>query len=149
MKCPFCRQDTTQVYNTRPTKFGSQLWRRRRCGNCGQAFTTYEAADLGFITVTKPGAKPRPYSRAKLYGSLHRAFGETTAKPATLEAVTDTIEAKLLNLQQLQLSAAQIAETVLVTLKPLNTAAFVRYLASQAHLASTAHLRRQLKAYDH
>ena len=147
MKCPFCRETTTEVYNSRTTRFGSQIWRRRRCQNCHESFTTYEAADLGFLKVIKKTGKKQRYSRAKLYSGIYGAFLSIPAKETTVDDVTDTIEAKILDTKQREISSPDIARIVLVTLKHFNTAAFLRYLAYQTDLASDAQLKRELKKY--
>jgi transcriptional repressor NrdR len=147
MKCPFCRGDDTEVYNSRTTKSATQIWRRRRCLACHESFTTYEAPDLGFIKVIKKTGRKQRYSRAKLYSGIYGAFLSIPSKETTVDAVTDTVEAKLLDLKQAQISSSEIAKIVLTTLKHFNTAAFVRYLAYQADLASDAQLKKELRKY--
>jgi len=147
MKCPYCRQDTTEVFNSRSTRFGTQIWRRRRCQNCHESFTTYEAPDLGFLKVVKKTGKKQRYSRAKLYSGIYGAFLSIPQKETTVDAVTDTVESKLLDTKKRELPTGEIARIVLSTLKHFNTAAFVRYLAYQTDLASDAQLARELKKY--
>jgi len=147
MKCPFCRRDNTEVFNTRTTKFGSQIWRRRRCLDCQKAFTTYESANLGFLRVTGSTRRKTPYSRSQLYASLSTAFLDIPHKPGTVDAITDTVEAKVLDLQQSDVSTTKIAAIVLSTLKHFNTAAFIRYLSTHTEVASSAQLKRELKKY--
>lgn len=147
MKCPFCRETTTEVYNSRTTRFATQIWRRRKCLSCHESFTTYEAPDLGFLKVVKKTGKKQRYSRAKLYSGIYGAFLSIPAKETTVDAVTDTIEAKLLDTKKSELTTAEIATVVLVTLKHFNTAAFLRYLAYHADLASDAQLKKELKKY--
>ena len=147
MKCPFCRSNETEVYNTRTTKFGNQIWRRRRCQSCHGAFTTYEAADLGFLRVVGADRHKTRYSRSVLFSGVYDAFTATAGKDATIDAVTDTVEAKILDLQRPELSSAEIAGIVLSTLKHFNTAAFLRYLASHADLANGSQLKKELKKY--
>ncbi len=147
MKCPFCRAETTDIFNSRPTKFATQIWRRRKCLSCHESFTTYEQADLGFIKVLKKSGKRQRYSRAKLYSGVYGAFLSIPAKETTVDAVTDTIEAKLLDLKQSELPAKDIAVVVLTTLKHFNTAAFMRYLAYQSNPLNDAQLRKELRKY--
>ena len=147
MKCPYCRQDTTEVYNSRTTRFGTQIWRRRRCLECHESFTTYEAPDLGFLKVIKKTGQKQRYSRAKLYSGIYGAFLSIAAKETTVDAVTDTIEAKRLDTKQTVISTDDIARIVLGTLKHFNTAAFLRYLAYQADISSDNQLQRELKKY--
>lgn len=147
MKCPFCRAETTDVFNSRPTRFGGQIWRRRRCLECKESFTTYEQPDLAFLKVIKKNGRKQRYSRAKLFSGIYGAFLSIPAKETTVDSVTDTVEAKLLDTKKRELEATEIAHIVLTTLKHFNTAAFVRYLAYQADLASDAQLRQELKKY--
>ena len=147
MKCPFCRENTTDVFNTRSTRFGTQIWRRRKCLSCHESFTTYEAPDLGFLKVIKKTGKKQRYSRAKLYSGVYAAFLAIPAKETTADSVTDTIEAKILDTKKREIPSKEIAKIVLATLKHFNTAAFVRYLAYQTDLASDAQLKRELKKY--
>lgn len=147
MKCPVCRESSTEVYNTRITRFGTQIWRRRRCQRCSESFTTYEQADLGFLRVKSSEGRTTRYNRPQLFSEIYAAFLGLTTKPETIDAVTDTVESKILDLKQDIIEANQIADIVLTTLKHLNTAAFLRYLASHAELNSKTELRRQLKKY--
>jgi transcriptional repressor NrdR len=147
MKCPFCRSNRTEVYNTRTTKFATQIWRRRRCASCHEAFTTYEAPDLTFLKVTHPDRKAQPYSRAKLYYALSEALQRVPRSESTIDAITDTIEAKILDTQLAEIPAEIISRIILTTLKHFNTAAFVRYLTTHTELASPAELKKALKNY--
>ena len=147
MKCPFCRSTKTEVYNTRATKFHSQLWRRRRCLGCHEAFTTYEAHDLGFIQVSAQDGSQRPYSRARLYAELATALDPASSSASDVDAITDTVESKLLDLKSPALTTTGISAIVLTTLKNYDTSAFLRYLAAHADLRSRSELKRQLKNY--
>ena len=147
MKCPFCREETTEVFNSRPTRFGTQIWRRRRCGSCHESFTTYEAVDLGFLKVIKKTGKKQRYSRARLYSGIYGAFLSIPQKETTVDAVTDTIESKILDTKKPEISSDEIATIVLITLKHFNTAAFLRYLSYQADIVSDAQLKKELRKY--
>src|SRR5436309_3546750 len=122
MKCPFCRSNQTEVYNTRSTKFGTQLWRRRRCSACHEAFTTYETPDLGFLYIQAQDGSQTPYSRARVYSAIVSSL-DAQSSSDTANAVTDTVESKILDLRTRPVSAAQIATIILTTLKHFNTPA--------------------------
>jgi transcriptional repressor NrdR len=145
MKCPFCRQTTTEVYNSRSTRFGSQTWRRRRCLHCHESFTTYEAPDLGFLKIVNKSGHRQRYSRAKLYSDIYNAFEAISQKDSTIDAVT--VEAKILDMQKHEVPTDEITRIVLSTLKHFNTAAFLRFLARSADLSSNSQLKRELKKY--
>lgn len=147
MKCPFCRQTTTEIYNSRTTRFGNQTWRRRRCLNCHESFTTYETPDLSFLKVSQQTGKPQRYSRARLYSDIYSAFDSIPQKDSAIDAVTDTIEAKILDMKKREIRTDEISRIVLSTLKHFNAAAFLRFLARSADLASSAQLKKELKKY--
>ncbi len=147
MKCPYCRTAATEIYNSRATKFGSQTWRRRRCQNCRQSFTTYEAADLSFLQVAPAAGRPQPYSRLKLYAALADAFSSDPTHQTDINHLIDTIESKLLDLRQPRVTPADISRLALTTLKHFNTAAFMRYLATHLSPSSSTELKNQLKQY--
>lgn len=148
MKCPYCRATETEVYNSRSTRFETQIWRRRRCLNCNKTFTTYESPDLGFLKVKKRRVKrPQRYSRAKLFSSIYGAFAAAATRDETVDAVTDTVESRILDLKKTPVATEEIAGIVLQTLKRYSTTAFVRYLSKQTDIASEAQLRRELKKY--
>jgi transcriptional repressor NrdR len=147
MKCPFCRQPTTEVFNTRATSRGSQIWRRRRCETCAEAFTTYESPVLAWLTVQGASGRPAAYNRARLYASISAAFPPHFSRAVTTDALTDTVESKLLDLRTRTLTTQQISTTILVTLKAYDAAAFVRYLTAHADVTSNAQLKRELRKY--
>ncbi len=147
MKCPFCRETTTEVYNSRNTRTGNQIWRRRRCKSCRQSFTTYEYVNLSFITIKKRAGATDPYSRAKLYSSIYQAFSGLNYDQETIDAVTDTVENKLLEIKTDAIDANELAHTILVTLKHFNASAFLRYLSLQTDLASSSQINKELKKY--
>jgi len=147
MKCPFCRETAVEVYNSRHTKSGQQIWRRRRCRNCGGQFTTYEYIDLGFIEVVCDQKASGPFSRAKLFSSIYRCFSESKNQAQDIDAITNVIESKLLGLGKTKLTTKDIAEIVAATLKHYHTAAFLRYLSEHTEISGSAQLKRELKKY--
>ena len=146
MKCPYCRSADTDVYNTRSTRFQTQIWRRRRCLACYKAFTTYERPDLSFLVVVNPKGEKTRYSRSTLFSEVYDAFKGIENQADVIDAVTDTIEAKVLDLRS-SLTTAHIRAIVLETLKHYDSNAFLRYLASHSQLASPAQLKRELNKY--
>ncbi len=113
---------------------------------CAHAFTTFECADLSFILVHRSDAKKAaPYNRAILFYSLYEAFLDVSHKESTVDAVTATVESKLLDLRSTTVTGAQISQSVLSTLKPFSTPAFLRYLSRHAELSSARQLRKALQ----
>lgn len=147
MKCAYCGSKKTEVFNSRSTRNGTQIWRRRRCQDCGEVMTSYERPDLSAVLYIDTGAKKKArYSRTKLLISLVRAF-EQSSKLTDLENIIDTIEQRLMALQTDYVTSAELAEVVLRTIKPVDTAAFVKYLATYGDIASSRELNKLIKKY--
>lgn len=147
MKCPYCRQESTDVVNTRPTFHQTQVWRRRQCLNCGAVFTTYERADLGFIKVIKRSGRKERYNRAKLFAGIYGAYLSVPQKETTVDDITNQIEAALLDLQKKEISSSEITKAVLGILKTANPAAFLRFLAYNTAPKSLAEARKEIGKY--
>lgn len=130
MLCPFCQHNKTDVFNSRPTAHKTQVWRRRRCLNCNNAFTTYEAYDLSYLDVTSGQKGAIPYSRARLFSSVYMAFsGSRVANDQDIDNLTMTIEHKLQALQKPLLHRDEIVTLVVESIKPISVTAAMRYLA--------------------
>ena len=130
MLCPFCQHDKTEVFNSRGTARSTQVWRRRRCKRCQNAFTTYEAYDLGFLDVRQRDASTLPYSRARLFSSIYLAFvGSELSSDQNVDNVTATIEHKLQATQKPLLHRDEIIAIVVASIRPLSITATMRYLA--------------------
>lgn len=147
MYCPFCRHQETSVINTRLTRQGSQMWRRRKCTRCNQIFTTYERPQIHFVYVKKRSGQKERYSHAKLFAGIYSATLSIANKENIVDELTSEVESQLLDLKQKEISSTTIAEIVLTVLKQKNVASFTRYLAYHAHLETTAQLRKELRRF--
>lgn len=141
MICPNCMSDYTDVYNSRPSHAASQVWRRRRCAECNQSFTTYEKIDLKYLKINGKG-----YRRAILYHSIYDALtAEGDSGMRYVDDCVDTVEIRLMRLPRPQLSSTDVIRAVLATLSPLSNAAYLRYLSTYAPTSKVA-LEAALKA---
>ena len=127
MICPFCLSDYTDVFNSRPSHSQSQVWRRRRCLECQNNFTTYERVDLKFIKINT-----KAYKKAKLYQSVLAAFEQSSGNLNQVDDVVDSIEMKIIRLPNSSVSSEDIINLVLNTLKSIDNRAFLYYLAKHA-----------------
>lgn len=148
MECPFCGYERTDVYNSRNTGSAKRIWRRRRCQNCHRAFTSYEAPSLSFITIIKRDGRRQPYKRHKLLISLYFTCQGLEDQLEDIEAITDIVESRLLELRQPNISSDQLAETVLSTLKHFHPGAYMRYMSFRDSLSSNAELKEIAKHID-
>lgn len=110
MVCLLCGSDT-KVTNSRPQKRLNQVWRRRECLNCGLIFTTEEATDYeASWRVKNRQGRLTPFSRDKLFLSLHKSLGHRPTAIQDAGALTDTIIRKLVT----QITAGSVERITIV-----------------------------------
>ena len=127
MKCPFCGHAETQVIETRLSEDGSFVRRRRRCSSCDKRFTTYERPEVSFPMVVKKDGRRIEYDPAKLRSSLALALRKRPVSTEQVDAATERIEEKLLNLGAREIPTHQLGELVMRELKKLDKVAYVRF----------------------
>ncbi len=126
MLCPNCIFET-RVTNSRTRNKGSLVWRRRVCGQCKQAFTTYERADLSYILITKRDGSSEKYAHPKLFASIYLA----NTDPEASYQLALTVEEKLRQLADVIVPTRDIAKIVLDTLEAYDKPTFARFQSYQ------------------
>jgi transcriptional repressor NrdR len=133
MKCPACGYLEDRVIDSRATKEGSAIRRRRECLACNQRYTTYEEIELGVLYVIKRDGRREPFDRAKLWGGLRRAAEKRPISADALEAVVDRVESRLQSLGMGEVRSAAIGEAVMAELRALDEVAYVRFASVYRH----------------
>lgn len=127
MKCPYCGHLGDKVVDSRESKEGDAIRRRRECLECGRRFTSYERIDeIPYMVVKKDGRRER-FDRQKLVGGLLKACEKRPVRVAALETVADRIEAMLQERPEREMSTEEIGRQVMQELKHLDKVAFVRF----------------------
>ncbi len=90
MNCIYCAGDTS-VVNSRPQKRTNSVWRRRECKDCGVIFTSNEHIDLSGVIVVRNNRHSEPFSRDKLFISIHDSLKHRKAPLTDAQALTDTV----------------------------------------------------------
>jgi transcriptional repressor NrdR len=127
MKCPFCSHGETQVIETRLSEDGNFVRRRRRCNSCDKRFTTYERPEVSFPMVVKKDGRRIEYDPVKLRASLSLALRKRPVSTEQVDAATERIEEKLLNLGAREIPTHQLGELVMRELKKLDKVGYVRF----------------------
>ena len=127
MHCPNCQHTESRVLESRSTESGQSIRRRRECLKCKQRFTTYERIELVPITVIKRDRSRESFDRAKLIRGVLRACEKTTVSYQKVEAIVDSIEAKLQQNSGKEFSSSDIGELVLQSLRYENEVAYIRF----------------------
>lgn len=127
MKCPYCGRLGDKVVDSRESKEGDVIRRRRECLECNRRFTSYERIDeIPYMVVKKDGRRER-FDRQKLVGGLLKACEKRPVRVSALEAIADRIEATLQDRPEREISTEEIGADVMKSLKQLDKVAFVRF----------------------
>jgi transcriptional repressor NrdR len=127
VKCPYCGHLGDKVVDSRESKEGEVIRRRRECLECARRFTSYERIDeIPYMVVKKDGRRER-FDRQKLVGGLLKACEKRPVRVSALEAVADRIEAELQERPDREMTTTDIGSLVMHELKRLDKVAFVRF----------------------
>jgi transcriptional repressor NrdR len=127
MKCPFCAHIEDKVVDSRESKEGDAIRRRRECLACGKRFTSYERIDqIPHLVVKKDGRRER-FDRNKVLAGLLRACEKRPVPTRVLEEVADQVEALVHERPDREVPSVEIGELLMARLKDLDKVAFVRF----------------------
>ena len=127
MTCPFCRHRQDRVIDSRESKEGDLIRRRRECLKCLRRFTTYERSDeIPYMVVKRDGRRER-FERKKVLDGLLRACEKRPVPMAKLAEVVDEVESSLAESPERELSTSAVGEMVLERLKKLDKIAYIRF----------------------
>jgi transcriptional repressor NrdR len=127
MRCPFCSHVEDKVVDSRESKEGGVIRRRRECLKCGKRFTSYERIDqIPHMVVKKDGRRER-FDRQKVMAGLLKACEKRPVSTKALEAVADRIEAMVQESPEREMPTQQVGEFLMQSLRDLDKVAFVRF----------------------
>jgi len=127
MTCPFCGFKEDKVIDSRESKEGDVIRRRRQCLSCERRFTTYERSDeIPYMVVKKDGRREK-FDRQKVLGGLLKACEKRPVPMAKLAEVVDAVESRLADSPERELSTTEIGEMVMDKLRNLDKIAYVRF----------------------
>ncbi len=127
MRCPFCGNLDDRVIDSRMSKEGDVIRRRRECLRCERRFTSYERIEENLPMVIKKDNRREPYDRHKVITGLKKACEKRPISTETLESIADNIERNLLDMGLKEVSSTMIGEEVMKALKELDKVAYVRF----------------------
>lgn len=150
MKCPFCGSIEDKVIDSRTSKEGDAIRRRRECLKCGKRFTSYERVEDVLPMVIKKDGRREPFDRLKILNGLKKACEKRPIGIETLEAITDAIEKKLLGLGVKEIQSTWIGEEVMTALKELDKVAYVRFASVYRQFKDINELMNEVKTlFEH
>jgi len=145
VKCPYCGHMGDKVVDSRESKEGEVIRRRRECLGCSKRFTSYERIDeIPYMVVKKDGTRER-FDRQKLVGGLLKACEKRPVSVAALEGVADRVESSLQERPEKEIATAEIGAFVMEELKKLDKVAYVRFASVYRHFRDISEFMSELK----
>ena len=127
MKCPFCNNIEDKVVDSRESREGDAIRRRRQCLACERRFTTYERIDeVPYMVIKKDGRREK-FDRQKVLAGLLKACEKRPVSMGKLAELVDKVEAKVTDSVDREISTTEIGETLVVALRDLDKIAYVRF----------------------
>jgi transcriptional repressor NrdR len=127
MRCPFCGHLEDKVVDSRETREGDAIRRRRECLKCGRRFTSYERLEEVPILIVKKDGRREPFDRQKLLRGIMAACQKRPVSLATLEEAVGDIQAKLMEQPDREVPSRNLGELVMDALKHIDSVAYVRF----------------------
>src|ERR687890_1284361 len=127
MRCPFCNHPEDKVIDSRESKEGESIRRRRECLKCARRFTTYERIDeIPYMVVKKDGRREK-FDRQKVMQGLVKASEKRPISMGKLAEIIDDVETRLSERPDRELTTTEIGELLMERLKTLDKIAYVRF----------------------
>jgi transcriptional repressor NrdR len=127
VRCPFCNHVEDKVVDSRLSKEGDVIRRRRECISCERRFTTYERVEGNFPMVIKKDGRRETFERQKILQGLKKACEKRPVSMTTLEEAVTQIEKKIQEMGESEIPSNIIGEEVMRKLHDLDPVAYVRF----------------------
>ena len=145
MKCPYCGHLRDKVVDSRESKEGEAIRRRRECLACARRFTSYERIDeIAYMAIKKDGTRER-FDRQKLVAGLLKACEKRPVSMTAIEAVADRVEAVLQERAEKEMSTGDIGALVMDELRRLDKVAYVRFASVYRQFRDIGEFMNELK----
>jgi transcriptional repressor NrdR len=127
MKCPFCGEIDNKVIDSRLSKDGNVIRRRRECIICSRRFTTYEHIEEIPVMIIKKDGRREVFSREKVRSGLQSACQKRKISMNVIEDFLDELERDLRETGEKEIPSHTIGEKVMAKLHEIDDVAYVRF----------------------
>src|SRR5437867_868393 len=127
MRCPKCGGQDDKVIDSRGSREGATIRRRRECLKCGHRFTTYEEIERGGLFVVKHDGRREEFSREKLLSGLKKACQKRPISNEAIESLLEKIVNEITDKYDKEVPSSVIGERVMAGLRELDEVAYVRF----------------------
>ena len=145
MRCPFCGHLEDKVVDSRESKDGDSIRRRRECILCGRRFTSYERIDeIPYMVVKKDGRR-ETFERNKIMAGLLRACEKRPISAVQLEAIVSEVEKAVQDSSDREYSTSEVGKIIMRRLKVLDKVAYVRFASVYLEFEDVSEFMTELK----
>jgi len=127
MRCPKCGGHDDKVIDSRSSREGATIRRRRQCIACGFRFTTYEEVERVGLMVLKRDGRREEFSKEKLMSGVRKACQKRPISPKTIEDVVERIVNEVTDKYEREVPAEAIGKLVMEGLRQMDDVAYVRF----------------------
>lgn len=145
MKCPFCESQEDKVIDSRVSKEGNAIRRRRECLKCGKRFTSYERVEELAPMVIKKDGRRESFNADKIRSGLLIACKKRPIETDKIDEIVDNIEKKLIGLGEKEIPSSSIGEEIMAALKELDKVAYVRFASVYRQFKDINELRDEVQ----
>ena len=145
MKCPFCSNGENKVIDSRLSKEGNSIRRRRECLACSRRFTTYEYVEDLIPVVIKKDGRREPFDRMKILSGLKKACEKRPISMDAIESAVDRIEQFCQESQLKEIPSSIIGEKIMEELHQLDGVAYVRFASVYREFKDIKDFMEELK----
>jgi transcriptional repressor NrdR len=127
MRCPKCGCQEDKVIDSRASREGATIRRRRECTGCGHRFTTYEELEHEGLMVLKRDGRREEFSREKLFSGIKKACQKRPISPKAIDDLVDHIVAVVTEKFESEVPGEFIGKMVMDGLREIDEVAYVRF----------------------
>ena len=149
MKCPFCGFENDKVVDSRESKEGESIRRRRECLKCEKRFTTYERIDeIPYMVVKKDGRREK-FERQKILAGVLRACEKRPISMGKMEQIVNDVEQFVVDSPERERSTSEIGELIMDRLKQIDKVAYIRFASVYRDFKDVDEFRSELEQLLH
>jgi len=127
MTCPFCGHVHDKVVDSRESKEGDLIRRRRQCLGCDRRFTTYERIDEVPYMVVKKDGRREEFDRQKVLSGLLNACEKRPISMGRLSELVNRVESRVIDSPDREIPTTEIGEILMEGLREMDKIAYVRF----------------------
>jgi transcriptional repressor NrdR len=146
MKCPHCSHTEDKVVDSRTTKEGEAIRRRRECLECGKRYTTYEYIERAPLMVVKKDGRREQYDREKLLRGLMKACEKRPVSREQLDGLLYEVEVVISNRFRNEVKSMELGNEVIDRLHALDEVAYVRFASVYRQFTDINQFMKEVKS---